>query len=81
MTSEAHKRNPPGSERWGVKVRLMPVTIPEAADIEADSIGGPKLYYTRKPVNISGKSDYVLAYFCEADELAKWRAGRSPVQA
>lgn len=69
MTSEAHKRNPPGSERWGEVNKL---SIPRPAELEAmqaDIVGSPRLY------------EWKGAIFVEAKELEMWRAARIPVQA
>jgi hypothetical protein len=74
MTSEAHKRNPPGSERWGAKRKLAKPTEDEISICAVGNIGDPQLL---EYVDAEGISHfYVLA-----DEYEKWNAGRTDSQA
>lgn len=70
MTSEAHKRNPPGSERWGKVNKLRRISAEEAEIIRTADIGAPKLY-----------QEHEGEYFCEVDELNAWRATQADTQA
>lgn len=56
-------------DRTGGKTRLVAVHATEVSEIEAAGLGGPKIY------------EWMGTYFCEADELERWRAARSPNQA
>lgn len=69
MTSEAHKRNPPGSERWGKINKLRLVTVNDLEEILAADMGAPALY-------VYGELKLV-----DSDEWARWQAARSHNQA
>jgi hypothetical protein len=77
VTSEAHKRNPPGSERWGAKKKIVEISGEQAAEFEAAGIGAPAVYFQH--VEYWGGNRE--RYYADADELARWREHRLHNQA
>lgn len=64
-------------ERTGGKTRLVPISIVEAAEIEAAGIDAPKLYVNSRdkfPVRVD-------LYYCEPAEIERWREARRSHQA
>lgn len=65
-------------ERRGPRVRLTPINPDEAIAIEADGLGGPKLYFAEQPF---GFGNTLTSHFADAAELEKWRKARTDSQA
>lgn len=63
MTSEAHKRNPPGSERWGNATKLRLITDEQAS------------MFAENPLSAPAVLEYEGKFYCLATEYTAWVNG------